>query len=510
MKLYFTKKIRSNLVISSLISALTFLMPATISFAQVPGDASNWLMVFQDEFNGTTLNNNEWSRIGNDLQLPLWQACRMNTFLAVPPYDDHNHIVSDGSLKLMVRKEDVLCTDYSDIIPGQFTQKLYHFSAGMIKSIKTFKYGYFEIRCKLPVIPNGKKGAPLGPNFWLYGGDNACGVNASEIDVFEYAYDGIPCIPPPPPFISCGTDDVESTVYPLNNYPHYKSNFHYTPVGQSVMDDNQDSRHYHTDATAYHTYGLEWDCDVFKFYFDGVLTYSKVFYNNNMVNMNLIVDINSPIAKDDNIGDDTYLPYTFEIDYVKVYKKILSPIPSSPLHSVINSPLNSRYAYGNLFYSIAGPSNGLTVKNNGALDVAAQLGISVSPPFIVEPGGFFRAQITYFDTICNSGGALFDPLTGHGYRVDGSYTDQSEMTEEINDITVSPNPSSGIFKILLSDSDDLVTSVDVVNSLGATIYSIKDISKDNQVDISSSKTGIYYLKVHYRSGRTKSKKIVLQ
>ena len=55
--------------------------------------------------------------------------------------------------------------------------------SGAIESIqKSFLYGYFEIRCKLPV----HRGA--FPAFWLWGGNNTTDPHYEEIDIFEYSW----------------------------------------------------------------------------------------------------------------------------------------------------------------------------------------------------------------------------------------------------------------------------------------------------------------------------------
>jgi len=51
-------------------------------------------------------------------------------------------------------------------------------------SKETFKYGYFEIRCKLPKPVSPKTNKGKGPNFWLWASNSR--VTWSEIDIFEF------------------------------------------------------------------------------------------------------------------------------------------------------------------------------------------------------------------------------------------------------------------------------------------------------------------------------------
>ena len=124
-----------------------------------------WKLVFQDEFNGSSLDFTKWKRYypcgpgGND-------QCEFSRTHGSEQqvYKDNNVTVTNGKVILTAKKE------YST----WYTSSR-NYSSGMIHSTEPndFMYGKFEIRCK---IPSGS----LWPAFWLFGEDG------SEIDIFEF------------------------------------------------------------------------------------------------------------------------------------------------------------------------------------------------------------------------------------------------------------------------------------------------------------------------------------
>jgi beta-glucanase (GH16 family) len=124
-----------------------------------------WTLVFSDEFDGNTLNQNKW-RTSFPYPPPYDRLHGFLTNSTVPCeqqlYLDQNVVVENGFCHLLAKKESIT---YGGItVP---------FTAGMIhtKDPHKYKYGKFEIRCK---IPNGNG---FWPAFWMWGGH--------EIDVFE-------------------------------------------------------------------------------------------------------------------------------------------------------------------------------------------------------------------------------------------------------------------------------------------------------------------------------------
>ena len=175
---------------------------------------------------------------------------------------------------------------------------------------KSFKYGRIEFRAKLP------KGQGTWAACWMLGSSNKwplCG----EIDVLET------------------TKDITKTTIPqsihcnrFNGMPTSTGNkFKHTTVS--------------TATSAYHTYGIEWDEQVIKFYIDGKYTwtydpdvYSAIADGNSNVdiwpyNQPFYLILNCAIGGTlggsvgsqywTSVGNNTYEDYMY-VDYVRVYQ----------------------------------------------------------------------------------------------------------------------------------------------------------------------------------------------
>jgi len=129
----------------------------------VPCYSGEWDLVFTDEFEGNTLDRDRWitwfpyTDDGSD----KCTFCRTHgdggqVFL------DENAVVSEGSLKLIARRETV-----------QWMGETRPFSSATIHSRQEFGMGKYEIRCRIP------SGMGFWPAFWMFG------RKATEIDVFE-------------------------------------------------------------------------------------------------------------------------------------------------------------------------------------------------------------------------------------------------------------------------------------------------------------------------------------
>jgi beta-glucanase (GH16 family) len=127
--------------------------------------ASGWKLVFEDNFSGQALDRNKWAT------RYIYSNERLDTLNdELERYrDNNNHVMNNGQLELVARQTGAK-----------------QFEAGMIRSIQTFYYGYFEARVFLP------KGRGIFPAFWLNPDyDRDGNLNwPPEIDIFEYAVNG--------------------------------------------------------------------------------------------------------------------------------------------------------------------------------------------------------------------------------------------------------------------------------------------------------------------------------
>lgn len=295
----------------------------SISYCQTPENNPNWELVFLDEFDSTAMDKSKWKSSYNWNQkgyIPV-EFCNNipsgiidNDIYGYRKRNFENCLLdttNSGFLKIISKKENYwgtvwawpLCTedsciglscDYTHDPPICFDidSLPFNYTTNMLISKESFKYGYFEMRCKLskPIPPMTNTG--IGPNFWLFGGNDE--VPWSEIDIFEF--DG-------------ETDE-------------FAYNIHYEDIyGDTVH--GIESPVITVDFSVFHTFAINWTSEKIDFYFDDILYHSvDTACIPNLDTMPMIVDVNLPLHTMCQLVDTVYtqFPHYFEIDYVKVYQ----------------------------------------------------------------------------------------------------------------------------------------------------------------------------------------------
>ena len=145
-------------------------------------------LIWQDEFNGERLDTSVWrTSYGNpkpwDCTLP-----RNKCGTELQCYHPDNVEVSNGSLKLITKKQKYTYQGIYGEAHACANKKIgdsfalpFDYTSGMIETraeLIAFQYGRFEVRCRLPI------GAGFWPAFWLWGGGGETG-RAGEIDILE-------------------------------------------------------------------------------------------------------------------------------------------------------------------------------------------------------------------------------------------------------------------------------------------------------------------------------------
>lgn len=125
-------------------------------------------LIWSDEFDGTELNKDKWSfQLGDgcDINLCQWGNNELQWYTS----SKENLEVSDGTLKLIARKQNVQNRSYT---------------SARIRSLQKgdFKFGRIEARMRLPV------GQGIWPAFWMLPSDNVYGdwPQSGELDIMEY------------------------------------------------------------------------------------------------------------------------------------------------------------------------------------------------------------------------------------------------------------------------------------------------------------------------------------
>jgi beta-glucanase (GH16 family) len=216
-------------------------------------------LLFDDEFNGTSLDTTKWSK--------GWLASGIT-----PPvngseaecYDPNQVTVGNGELDLTMIAKTETCGGV-----------MRPFASGIVNSDSTYRftYGYAEARIWMPA------GSALWPAWWT---DGQNWPNDGEIDVVE-AY---------------GTDsDVEF---------HY----HYAGCGGDCGPGGQTSLLGST--SGWHTYAVNWQPGSITWYYDNVKVWS---FTGSAVTSSPQYLILNLAAK----SSSTVLPSVMRVDYVRVY-----------------------------------------------------------------------------------------------------------------------------------------------------------------------------------------------
>ncbi len=242
-------------------------------------------LLWSDEFDGDTLNEENWNR---ELRDPGWTNNELQEYTD----SDDNIFVRDGKLVLKAIKTEKDGKEY--------------YTSGKVNSQnkRDFMYGKVVVSAKVP------EGQGLWPAIWMmpqdeqfYGQWPKCG----EIDIMEVLGNQV------------------DTAYGTLHYgePHAEQQ------GTVVLTDGS------TFASEFHEYSVEWEPGEFRYYIDGehYLTindwftavngedekpYPAPFNQPFFVQMNLAVGGNWPGNPDETTDFDNA---EFEIDYVRVYQK---------------------------------------------------------------------------------------------------------------------------------------------------------------------------------------------
>jgi hypothetical protein len=303
-------------------------------FSQTPVNDQNWIIHFEDNFNDSILNRNYWAHC------PPWGECDNSAKLTNPPPDpwavpgELNHILSNGILDLVSKKDSAVCRTFQNPEPHLYDTMKY--TAGHILSKNPFKYGYFEIRCKIPQ-PNPQeeiicKG--LSPTFWLYPLFDYYyedGVTYSEIDIFEIdAENNLFTFN-----VHYGDEIIDiGTITPTWSLSERELGVDYDGEGNihSKFYNPVDFSDNGIPDSGYHKFGCEWTPNYISFYLDDILVYTTNMkykhngidyqYTDNLAYMHIWIGTATHAG---NFGKQidtvlTLLPYNYSIDYVRVYK----------------------------------------------------------------------------------------------------------------------------------------------------------------------------------------------
>lgn len=236
-----------------------------------------YTLVWQDEFEGTSVLPDEaewWYETGAH----GWGNHEIQNYVAAIAGQDTVAWVSDGTLKIAAKRvgEQVL--------------------SARINTKKSWTYGYFEARLKLPA------GKGTWPAFWMMPKEGKAWPGDGEIDIMEeVGYD---------------PNVTVSTIH-CSAYNHTKGT------------QKNGTKQVPTAQTEFHVYAVEWTEDYIKGMVDGECYFT---FPNDKTGNRETWPFDAPFYLKLNLAwggdwggakgvDETALPALYEIDYVRVYQK---------------------------------------------------------------------------------------------------------------------------------------------------------------------------------------------
>lgn len=264
----------------------------SVAFAQ-----DGWNLVWEDEFEGSSLNADNWShQTGNGTAYGLpagWGNNELQYYTNFP----ENLTVSNGTLKITARQQSFGGSNYT---------------SSRIRTLnkQEFVYGRIEARMKIPSTTG------VWPAFWMLPTNSPYGTWAAsgEIDIMESVNQA---------------DRIYGTLHYGNTWPNNASN------GPRLQDGRDFSQEFHT-------YRIDWDPDTITWYVDdvpfGTLPSSSWFSASAPGNsrapfdteyhllLNVAVGGNFP----GNPNGSSNFPQTMEVDFVRVYERVQTPFGGDP------------------------------------------------------------------------------------------------------------------------------------------------------------------------------------
>ena len=258
--------------------AAFFTLSKTVLITQDDPDyVSNFTLVWSDEFDGNTVNTNNWKF---ETGASGWGNSELQNYT-----NGANAEVKDGKLILTAEKLD------DNKVAGSYS------STRMItKGKKEFTYGKMEIRAKLP------SGKGIWPAIWMLGEniDNVGWPACGEIDIMEY--------------VGYQPNTIHSTVH--------------TTSGSGNNGDGS-SKALETAEEDFHVYGLIWTQEELLFYTDSPENVTHKYNPSTKTDNNWPFDKPHFFILNIAVGgtwggaqgiDNSIFPQTMEIDYVRVYQ----------------------------------------------------------------------------------------------------------------------------------------------------------------------------------------------
>ncbi len=339
-------------------------------------------LVWSDEFSGSALDLNKWEpMIGDGCSYGIcgWGNNEEQYYKA------ENAVVSNGTLKIIAKKERVRGKKYT--------------SARLrTKGLADFTFGRFEARIKL------LEGQGFWPAFWMLSTNEPYGgwPQSGEIDIME--------------LIGSNPEIAHGTIHYGDPYPNNQSQGNGFELFSTSF------------ADGFHVFAIEWEPGEIRWYIDDILYSVKTdqdvapfnwpFDSSNQMHflLNLAVGGNWP----GNADNTTPFPSQMEVDYVRVYDSNFNPsisgdrlVPyqsTGEVYTINNAPGGATFSWnvptgatissGQGTNSITvdwGGTSGTITSNVTTSCISKQYNIDV----VVEPNKVYEFSFENFDQAAN-------------------------------------------------------------------------------------------------------------
>ena len=270
---------------AALFSALMSVFGCYVDIPSTPLNKNGYTLVFDDEFDSAGLDSSKWLSEYLPHASDMTEGCKAN------------YEIKDGCLNLIIdeNSSDYACYTSMKVSSIQtFEKNGLHPGARQMRDVEAFngfscKYGYFEMRAKLPDCGGGGHVA-----WWLTGiqddTDTTDSAHTGEIDIIEN-------------WLST-PNTFSPRVHPWND--------------EKLSEFGKDVKLSGDFVNNYHIYALDWTPKHLKFYVDGRLiakTDNSPDYEMCMY-LGVYTDCDWDGGRDNGVH-----PKTFSVDYVRVYQK---------------------------------------------------------------------------------------------------------------------------------------------------------------------------------------------
>ncbi len=434
-----------------------------VSFNQC--DNNPWVLVFQDEFDGNSLDNSKWHAQTGVPRDPYFGSQKAW-------HKPENVTVSDGTLKIISKKENSynmpVVTSWS---PYTVKYDDFEYSTGEIWTNARFENGRFDARIKIP------KGKGFFPAFWLYGDI----PKYNEIDIFEF-------------WDNSTTKHHMSIHTKLDDQPNRDCERQYN--GPDFSAD-------------FHIFTCIWEKNVIYFYMDGELQRTDNRYitiqgqqicnitawqqyimniaypiNPMAIVLNTAIQYNSPYAPDAS----TIFPAQLEVDWVHYYKRM-------PCLQTNNITMPSQIIINDVNFNVISGNDvniycTYNLQANKQLEIVAKNSIEIGPNFTTDPNSNFEARIEA--TVC--GTLRNQTINNANEEIISKDLIESKSVKELTEILIYPNPNNGEFSIDFTNKDFSEYSVKITNLIGDEVYSKDKIENSvENIQLKNNLPGEYIL-----------------